>query len=84
MGFFEEFVISLEDNRNNFEPGEFVNGFVVLRLSETINIKRIFVKMRGQAKVSWIEKQGRANGCLYTNKCDYVCCEKTLVEGGKP
>ena len=83
MGVFEEFTISLEENKEEFSPGEFVNGFLVLRLSESVNIKKIFIKMRGKAKVSWIENQGKSNACNFTNKLDYANSQKTLVEAGK-
>lgn len=45
------------NNSNTFTNGDVINGQVVLEVSKEVTIQSLYIKCKGDAKVSWSERR---------------------------
>ena len=81
MGTVEKFEINLEhdiDEQYQYEPGEMIRGYVLLHVKDSIKIKDVTIRLRGEATGGW-EEEGRA-GQVYKADETYIDVTHSLLK----
>ncbi|XP_070543750.1 arrestin domain-containing protein 3-like [Ptychodera flava] len=58
MGKLKAYKICFDGDRDVYNPGEVVSGYVLIELSEPMKCRGVRIKFEGEAYVNWIESEG--------------------------